>query len=499
MTEDPSALPPGVTMTLAAIAATGAVARPSGETLAVQKQRIFDGIVQQLSDTTLATQGNWELAWLGLSPDNANMAYIAKGKGSGSNQFAVVVRGTVGNEIDTLEDLDVGTVVPFTVGGSAPVSVSKGAMTAFTQIVAMTDQSSAAGPGLVQALAALLGPAPGATVYVVGHSLGGCIATMLALYLQAQTWNDSPQFAVSTFAAPTAGLKDFADLFNSVKWAVYQGYANKYDIVPLAWASLGTATGWYPAPGPAAPLAVKDVLIPGIKGLSGPNTYVQPSTTVPLLNPDYKAYNPKVIKSSTQDFLAQVAFQHANPTYLKLLNSPVPAPAPVVDGISPRAGAAGMQITITGSGFDTQSMVDFGTVPCVPPNVVSDTQITAIVPDGLGVVDVRVTNNLGTSPAVPFGQFAYGGPEPVVVTGIVPDSGTLGTAVTINGAGFGGGGTPVVYFGDRPATATPVSPTQIRTTVPIPDPKQPKTVDVRVRVNGYLSPAVPADEFTHTG
>ncbi|MFF1902694.1 IPT/TIG domain-containing protein [Kitasatospora sp. NPDC058218] len=494
MTEDLSALPPGVTMTLAAIAATGASPRPSGETLVVQKQRISNGIVQQLSDKTLATQGNWGLAWLGLSPDNANMAYIAKGP---SSQFAVVVRGTVGNAIDTIEDLDVGTVVPFTVGGPSPVSVSKGAMTAFTQVVTMTDESSAAGAGLVEALASLLKPAPGATVYVVGHSLGGCIATMLALYLQAQTWNDSPQFAVSTFAAPTAGLKDFANRFNSVKWALYQGYVNKYDLVPLAWAGLDTATSWYPAPGPVAPLVVKDVLIPGIKGLSGPNEYVQPTTTVLPLNTDYKAYDPKVLKSSTQDFLAQVAFQHANATYLRLLNSPVPAPAPVVDSISPRVGAPGTQITITGSGFDSESTVDFGTVPGVPPNLVSDTQITAIAPAGVGVVDVRVTNNLGTSPAVPFGQFAYGGPEPVVVTGIVPDSGKLGTGVTINGVGFGG--TPTVYFGDRTATATVVSPTQIKATVPLPDPKQPKTIDVRVRVDGYLSPAVPVDEFTHTG
>ncbi|MFD0345105.1 IPT/TIG domain-containing protein [Kitasatospora aburaviensis] len=168
-----------------------------------------------------------------------------------------------------------------------------------------------------------------------------------------------------------------------------------------------------------------------------------------------------------------------------------------MNSISPRVGGPGTQITITGSGFDPESMVDFGTVPGVPPNLVSDTQITAIAPDGVGVVDVRVTNNLGTSPAVPLGQFAYGGPEPVVVTGIVPDNGKLGTSVTVNGVGFGG--TPTVYFGDRTATATLVSPTQIKATVPLPDPLQPKTVDVRVRVNGYLSPTAPVDEFTHTG
>ncbi|MFJ1709070.1 IPT/TIG domain-containing protein [Kitasatospora sp. NPDC088346] len=64
---------------------------------------------------------------------------------------------------------------------------------------------------------------------------------------------------------------------------------------------------------------------------------------------------------------------------------------------------------------------------------------------------------------------------------------------------MGFGTTPTVYFGSRTATVTSVSPTQIRATVPVPDPLQPKTIDVRVKVNGHLSPAVPVDEFTHTG
>ncbi|WP_406513745.1 hypothetical protein OG851_38435 [Streptomyces sp. NBC_00161] len=249
-------------MTLAAIAATAATPRPSGETLQEQAQRAGWGITAQLANPVLATRGTWQLKWLALSPDNANLVYIAWNS-DGSNQIAVVVRGTVDNPTDTMEDLDVGTVVPFTAGGSANVAVSTGAMAAFTQVATAcgitefsAEQSSAGGSGqpdtvvpsgttVAQALAALLAPLPSTpqpVVHVTGHSLGGCIATMLATYLQAQTWTpNSPQFALVTFAAPTAGLQSFADYVGSLPWASNQRHINAYDLVPLAWSDLTAA------------------------------------------------------------------------------------------------------------------------------------------------------------------------------------------------------------------------------------------------------------------
>lgn len=500
MTVDPTALTPGAAMTLAAIAATGATPRPSGETLSAQKQRIATGITQQLSDPTLATQGMWQLAWLALSPDNANMVYVARNN-SDANEFAVVVRGTNANVTDMLEDLDVGTVVPFTAGGSPqPVSVSKGVMTAFTQVVGMAGAPEGRGDAtLVQMLALLLADAPEqATVYVIGHSLGGCLATVLALYLQALPWAGlPPQFGVLTFAAPTAGLRDFADQFNAGTWCVNEGYVNAYDLVPQAWGGLDTAKGWYPpGTGPVAPLVVKDVLIPEIEALTGPNVYVQPDNAVHL-NTGYHSHDGNVVKSSVEDFLAQVGYQHANSTYLGLLQAPVLPTEPVVTAISPAVGEEGAQIIIRGSGFGADCVVDFGPVPCTSISVDSDTQITAAAPVGVGVVEVRVTGNLGTSPAVPFGQFAYGGPEPVVVTGISRDTGTKKAKVTITGVGFAAD--PTVYFGDRAAISAAFdSPTQITAVAPPSGAPHSTTRDVRVLVNGYLSPAGPADEFTYT-
>jgi hypothetical protein len=132
-----------VTMTLAALAAIGATPLPSGESLQQQSARILAGIKVQLACPRLATGGTWEPVWLALSPDNANMAYIARNT-DGSNEFAVVTRGTTASLTDILEDLDVGTVVPFTASGSRePVAVSKGAMEAFTQIASASSVISA--------------------------------------------------------------------------------------------------------------------------------------------------------------------------------------------------------------------------------------------------------------------------------------------------------------------------------------------------------------------
>ncbi|MFD8788404.1 IPT/TIG domain-containing protein [Kitasatospora sp. NPDC059599] len=499
-TEQSTPTMPQVAMTLAAIAATAATPRPSGETPAEQQNRIFLGINEQVATSSLATGNDWSLQWLGLSPDNANMAYLAASRSS--NTFAVVLRGTVANVTDLLEDLDVGTVVPFTAVGSpsAPVFVSKGAMEAFSQVVTM----STAGITLVRALAgALAGAAPNPTVLVIGHSLGGCIATMVAPYLQTQTWPGvTPRFGLYTFAAPTAGGQDFATYVDSLTWVANERYYNAWDLVPQAWTGLDSAKKWYPdPPGPAANDDV-DAVITAIAALPGPHVYAQPGNA-DQLHPDYNSdYDPVMVKKTLQDFLGQVAYQHANSTYLGLLGAPDVLPGPVVRAITPNAGGAGSVLVIAGSGFGEGTAVDFGTVPCQNPMVTGDgTAITVSAPPGVGVVAVRVTTTLGTSPAVPFAQFAYDGPAPVMVTGIAPDNGRKGDSVTITGVNFASDAQ--VYFGDNPSPSVQVkrtgAPSEIVATAPAPTIGigKPDTIDVTVLSNGYSSPAGPMAEFTY--
>ncbi|MFH8977151.1 lipase family protein [Streptomyces sp. NPDC017890] len=255
--------PAQVCMTLSAIAASGATRRPSGETRHEHEQRIMLGIRTQLADPSLATGGTWQLLWFGLTPDNGNLAYIA-GNSAVPGEFAVAVRGTVfSNVIDLLEDFEVGTAVPFDTGGALDHGkVSKGAMDAFRSIVKQRGASlkpeGAEGAGaifgrtLAEALEAVTAPVHDATVYVTGHSLGGCLATMLAPYLKARP-RQAAQFALLTFAAPTAGLQSFADYVESVPWSLQERHVNAYDLVPMAWADITAAEKWYPTPpGPKA-------------------------------------------------------------------------------------------------------------------------------------------------------------------------------------------------------------------------------------------------------
>ncbi|WP_371679408.1 IPT/TIG domain-containing protein [Streptomyces sp. NBC_01276] len=516
----PSTAP--VLMTLAAFAATAAVPRPSGETGREQALRARSGITAHLQDPTLATGGTWQLKWLALSPDNANLAYIAWNS-DGSNQIVVAVRGTVSQPIDTMEDLDVGTVVPFTAGGSADIAVSAGAMAAFTQVATArgitgvpAGPEGADGPDaaipvdatLAQALALLLAAVPSSpqpTVYVTGHSLGGCVATMLGAYLQNRTWTPNPPaFALVTFAAPTAGLQSFADHVDGLRWILHERHVNAYDVVPLAWSDLLEARKWYPLPqGPAATHEVK-LLLTEANTLKKDNVYVQPLADSPITwNPSYGWYDTFAINRTTADFTAQVAFQHSDFSYLYLLGAPRIPAGPVVTGLSPTAGDGGTQLTISGTGFTPDSVVDFGPVPC--GEFVLDLEgmwIRAVVPDGVGIVDVRVTNRFGTSPAVPPGRFAYGGPAPVVVGSVTPNHGPVGTPVEIVGSGFATSGTTVRFKDTVAHSAVVESATLIRAKVPLrpldgSNADDAKTVDVTVTVGVATSPTGPVDEFTY--
>ena len=176
-----------------------------------------------------------------------------------------------------------------------------------------------------------------------------------------------------------------------------------------------------------------------------------------------------------------------------------------VSSVSPTTGTGGTgtggtQVTVKGSGFTVESVVDFGTVPCTDFRVdPSGTTITATAPPGLGIVDIRVTNNFGTSPAVPLGQFAYGGPAPVVVASVGPSEGTALRHVSVYGSGFAPGAT--VHFGKaeaEPPAVNSAGDLLVKVPVRLPDP-EPKTVNVTVTVGVATSPTGPADEFTYEG
>lgn len=83
---------------------------------------------------------------------------------------------------------------------------------------------------------------------------------------------------------------------------------------------------------------------------------------------------------------------------------PVPATGPVVASISPTSGAAGTQITITGSGLTGAEAVSIGgvSIPTTDMAVNSDTEMTGVVPAAVvgapgNPVSVVVTTAAGSS------------------------------------------------------------------------------------------------------
>ncbi|MGI6128855.1 MAG: IPT/TIG domain-containing protein [bacterium] len=87
-------------------------------------------------------------------------------------------------------------------------------------------------------------------------------------------------------------------------------------------------------------------------------------------------------------------------------------PEPVITAIHPTSGpsSGGTQVTISGSQFDPGATVMFGDVAAQSMLRKSDTELTAVTPEGdLGSVDVTVSNPDGSSYTLPDG-FSYTGP-----------------------------------------------------------------------------------------
>ena len=170
---------------------------------------------------------------------------------------------------------------------------------------------------------------------------------------------------------------------------------------------------------------------------------------------------------------------------------------PTITSIAPTAGpqAGGTAVTITGTNFIGTTGVNFGVSAATGFTVDSATSITATAPPGTGTVDIRVSNTVGTSPAVGADQFTYvAAPS---VTSISPTAGPTGggTTVTITGTGFSAAlPTGAVRFGGTIATYTINSNTQITATAPA---GSAGTVDVTVTTVGGTSATSAADQYTY--
>jgi Lipase (class 3) len=330
-----------------------------GETVVEQEARMRRDIDAALADSAYS---NWHVAWgPGLSGDRANMLYAVVDSHTG--QLAVAIRGTEWEFwLNWIEDFaSVLPLVPYT---DVLPSVAAGApeIAVGTNIgLQLLLQTEARGPdGQETDLATFLAQAGSdAETFVTGHSLGGCLASVLAPSL-AYRLGSASTLKVYTFAAPTAGNQDFADYYDQLfvdstggsrSFRVY----NNLDIVPSSWAALPSIAASY-APAPPCSQRMKD-LIARVEEIVG-GVYVQTGRrltdsahalrgelTAPLavpLTPD----------RGSLLFFYEVGQQHATETYMRLLEAPViPASlatlmaaarqfnAPEVAGLTPRSAS----------------------------------------------------------------------------------------------------------------------------------------------------------------
>jgi uncharacterized protein (TIGR03437 family) len=132
---------------------------------------------------------------------------------------------------------------------------------------------------------------------------------------------------------------------------------------------------------------------------------------------------------------------------------------PVITSFAPATGSVGMEVTITGSGFNGTSSVKFNGTTAISFTLDSPTQVRATVPTGASTGKISVTTAGGT--ALSPVDFALS-PE---IFSFTPASGLVGAEVTIIGTNFTGSNS-VKFNGTSASTFTVDSNTQIRANVP---------------------------------
>ena len=142
---------------------------------------------------------------------------------AGTGDVVVALRGTEGI-LEWLTDAQFNWVTcPFLVGAGHTED-------GFTDMYTSLRTGVAAdAPGVVAAMATLPFALPVGAVTVCGHSLGGALATLLALDLAANSTFDSP--TVYTYASPRTGDPSFVSTYDQVVPNTFR-IANRTDLVP---------------------------------------------------------------------------------------------------------------------------------------------------------------------------------------------------------------------------------------------------------------------------
>ena len=139
---------------------------------------------------------------------------------------------------------------------------------------------------------------------------------------------------------------------------------------------------------------------------------------------------------------------------------------PFMASFTPNTGSNGTLMTITGTGLANVNSVSIGGTAVASFTIVSDKLITAIVANGTTGA-VQVTDIHGSYSLPGFTYYPPPSAPAPVIGSVSPESGPIGTTVTITGNNFNASAAGnVVFFGATKATISSASATQIVCAVP---------------------------------
>jgi hypothetical protein len=269
-------------------------------------------IITALGNIDSSAQGPWKLVW-GPSANEGNMAYVALN--AAQDRYAVVIRGTVSSDSwamfdNVLEDADGLSLVDWVFPQNTGAEIAAGFQDGLENIIIVPDPTT--NYTLMDFLRPVLA-ASNAELLVTGHSLGGGLATTVALWLENQLPNNAGPVNTTitpiTFAAPGIGNQDFANLYDSTFPSSIR-YVNQYDVVPMGYGAIETLICQYPSPGPTLKAYNYPVylLLEGIGAVTD-LIYVQTNQkngTVSFAGPT---------PNSSNTFPEEVGIQHSTDTY----------------------------------------------------------------------------------------------------------------------------------------------------------------------------------------
>lgn len=196
---------------------------------------------------------DWDIVWgpavytMGLGTFQDNMMYVMRQK-SEPKRYVVSVRGTNPPAIlDWIkEDLHVVEKKPWATppGIESNAMISESSALGFDILLnKMKPSGGIPGDGTsIEDFMKQFSPDDGCDIYFTGHSLGGALAPVLALYFrqqqaarEAEGVKDTNAIAAIPFAGPTPGDGNFAALYNKLMDGRNERIVCDIDLVPHVW------------------------------------------------------------------------------------------------------------------------------------------------------------------------------------------------------------------------------------------------------------------------